>query len=317
MLFITNLQEGNHIQSIYLCSEKTESETKTGQKYISVILQDKTGSIDGKIWDVTATVNFKKNDYVKIDAVVQKYKENLQLNINNLEVVQVENESDYVPTTRYPIAKMYTLIIKEIDTIENPYLSALCKSFFVEDKNIVKNFCGHSAAKSIHHAFKGGLLQHTLWTTRLCSYLSKIYPLNHDLLITAAMLHDIGKLKELSSFPENDYTDEGELLGHIVIGIEMIDEKIKQIQGFPSVLALELKHCILSHHGEYEYGSPKKPAMLEALVLHLADSMDSKIENLIETLNIESDTDWYEWGYRYGSKRVKKAKGTMLGLENK
>ena len=143
----------------------------------------------------------------------------------------------------------------------------------------------HSAAKSVHHGFVGGLLEHTVSVTRNCNYFAENYPfLNRDLLLTAAMFHDIGKLKELSTFPENDYTDAGQLLGHIMIGAEWIGDKIREIDGFPVVLANELKHCILAHHGELEYGSPKKPALVEALALSFADNLDAKMETVREIL---------------------------------
>ena len=153
----------------------------------------------------------------------------------------------------------------------------------------------HSAAKSVHHGFVGGLLEHTLGVTKNCDYFAKMYPvLNRDLLLTAAIFHDIGKLKELSTFPENDYTDAGQLLGHIMIGAEWVGDAIKSIDGFPVVLANELKHCILAHHGELEFGSPKKPALVEALALSFADNIDAKMETFRELLvNVpENDTKW-------------------------
>ena len=150
----------------------------------------------------------------------------------------------------------------------------------------MQTFQFHSAAKTVHHGFVGGLLEHTLSVTKLCDYYAGYYKeLNRDLLITAAIFHDIGKTKELSRFPENDYTDDGQLLGHIIIGTEMISDRMKEIEGFPASIAVELKHCILAHHGELEYGSPKKPALLEALALNFADTTDAKMETMIEALN--------------------------------
>ena len=148
----------------------------------------------------------------------------------------------------------------------------------------------HSAAKSVHHGFVGGLLEHTLSVVKMCDYFSKQYPaLNRDLLLMAAMFHDIGKTKELSAFPENDYTDEGQLLGHIIIGVQMLEERIAAMPGFPKKLEHELIHCILAHHGELEYGSPKKPALIEALALNLADNADAKLETMTEILKGAGD----------------------------
>ena len=167
----------------------------------------------------------------------------------------------------------------------DPSIQKLASSYFLEDKAFVKKFCFHSAAKSVHHGFVGGLLEHTLSVIKLCDFYTKSYPaLNRDLLLTAALFHDIGKVQELSAFPENDYTDDGQLLGHIVIGTMMVADRIKEIPGFPAKTAAELKHCILAHHGELEYGSPKKPALLEALALNFADNTDAKMETMLEVL---------------------------------
>ena len=161
--------------------------------------------------------------------------------------------------------------------------------YYIKDEAFIKKFKAHSAAKRVHHGFMGGLLEHTLSVTKLCDFYCTQYPvLNKDLLITAAICHDIGKIDELSDFPENDYTDVGQLVGHIVMGTMMIDEKIRNINGFPAKLANELKHCILAHHGELEYGSPKKPALIEALALNFADNTDAKMETFIEALAEES-----------------------------
>lgn len=160
----------------------------------------------------------------------------------------------------------------------------------MNDAAFMKAFSFHSAAKSVHHGFVGGLLEHTLSVVKMCDYFSKQYPaLNRDLLLTAAMFHDIGKTKELSAFPENDYTDEGQLLGHIIIGVQMLEERIAAMPGFPKKLEHELIHCILAHHGELEYGSPKKPALIEALALNLADNADAKLETMTEILKGAGD----------------------------
>ena len=180
-----------------------------------------------------------------------------------------------------------------INSLSNPYLKKLMQSIFVEDKAFAKAFCNSSAAKSIHHGFVGGLLEHTLSVTKLCDYYCSAYPiLKRDLLLSAAMCHDIGKARELSAFPENDYTDEGQLLGHIVMGAEMVGEKIRAIDGFPKVLGNELRHCILAHHGKLEYGSPKTPALIEALALNYADDTDAKIQTFTEILEAGPEKGW-------------------------
>ena len=165
----------------------------------------------------------------------------------------------------------------------------------LEDEEFISRFKFHSAAKSVHHGFVGGLLEHTLGVTKLCDYYCTAYPvLNRDLLLTAAMCHDIGKIKEISPFPENDYTDDGQLLGHIVMGAQMVGEKAAGIEGFPHGLLSELQHCILAHHGKYEYGSPKVPALIEAMALNYADDTDAKMETFKEILENNSDNNgWF------------------------
>jgi len=188
---------------------------------------------------------------------------------------------------------MYKQLLGFIGSVENQYLKKLLESFFLEDESFIKAFRMSSAAKTVHHGFVGGLLEHTLSVTKLCEYYCAAYPvLKRDLLITAAICHDIGKTKEISLFPENDYTDDGQLLGHIVMGTEMIGQKARTIPGFPPVLEAELKHCILAHHGEYEYGSPKKPAIIEAAALNLADNTDAKMETFMEALQNAKDDGW-------------------------
>ena len=164
----------------------------------------------------------------------------------------------------------------------------------MNDKAFIKSFVQHSAAKSVHHGFVGGLLEHTLSVMKLCDfYCTRYKMLNRDLLITAALFHDIGKTKELSLFPANDYTDAGQLIGHIVIGVEMIHDRIRDIPGFPEVLENELKHCIVAHHGELEYGSPKKPALMEAMALNLADNTDAKMQTMTELFkNSQDNLEW-------------------------
>ena len=175
----------------------------------------------------------------------------------------------------------------------------------------MKKFCFHSAAKSVLHGFVGGLLEHTLSVMKLCDFYTKSYPaLDRDLLLTAALFHDIGKVQELSAFPENDYTDDGQLLGHIVIGTMMVADRIKEIPGFPAKTAAELKHCILAHHGELEYGSPKKPALLEALALNFADNTDAKMETMLEVLKSGGENPGWLGYNRFLATNVRKTTPT-------
>ena len=289
MRYIETFHEGNHISDIYLCKTKQIQLTKTGKEYGNLILQDKTGTIEAKIWDLSSpgVGEFDAIDYVHIEADVTLFQNANQLNVRRIRTAREGEyvEADYLPVSKKEIGKMYEELLGFVRSVKNPWLNQLLSGYFVEDKEFAKAFQFHSAAKTVHHGFVGGLLEHTLSVVKLCDYYAGYYKtLNRDLLLTAAMFHDIGKMQELSRFPENDYTDDGQLLGHIMIGTEMISERIRQIPDFPPRLASELKHCILAHHGELEYGSPKKPALLEALALNFADNTDAKMETMIEAL---------------------------------
>lgn len=298
MKYISSLREGERISEIFLCKSKQTAMTKAGKPYDNVILQDKTGTLDAKIWDVGSVgiEEFDAMDYVAVTGDITSFQGNLQCSIKRVRKVS-EGEydpADYLPVSKKDIDEMYKELMTLIGTVRNQYLSKLLHVFF-DDEDFAKRFKFHSAAKSVHHGFVGGLLEHSLSVAKNCDFFASNYPvLNRDLLITAAIFHDVGKLKELSTFPENDYTDAGQLLGHIVIGAEWLGEEIKKIDGFPVVLANELKHCILAHHGELEYGSPKKPALIEAVALSFADNIDAKMETFTELLSVvpENNSDW-------------------------
>ena len=298
MKFINELREGEKISGIYLCKHKQPAVTKNGKPYENVILQDKTGTIDAKIWEPNSQGidDFDTLDYIDVIGDVTSFQGSLQVSIKR---ARKAHEGEYEPGNYLPISEksidgMYEELLKYVHSIKNSYLNKLLVKFFEEDEEFIKTFKGNSAAKTVHHGFIGGLLEHTLGVVRLCQYYSKAYPvLNRDLLITAAMLHDIGKTVELSAFPMNDYTDDGQLLGHIMIGAEMIHDMAKEIPGFPAKLESEFKHCILEHHGELEYGSPKKPALAEAAALNLADNTDAKMETITEIFRSAGDNkDW-------------------------
>lgn len=289
MKFIATLRENTHVSSIYLCRQKSTFLTKSGKEYESLLLQDRTGTVDAKVWDPgnPGIGDFDAPDYVAVEADVTLFNGNLQLNVRR---IRRADEGEYVPADYLPASErdpeeMYEELKKRIAGVKDAQFNALLRKIFAEDSAFLKEFRIHSAAKSVHHGFVGGLIEHSLSVARLCEFFCVNYPiLNHDLLITAALCHDIGKVRELSAFPENSYTDEGQLLGHIVIGCEMIGEKIREIPDFPAKKAAELRHCILAHHGEYEYGSPKKPALIEAMALNLADNADAKMETFREIL---------------------------------
>lgn len=297
MRFIDTLHEGETIRNVYLCKGKRSAETRNGKPYDNLILQDKTGTLDGKVWDPNSggIADYEEMDFIEVYGEVTSYNNNLQLNIKQIRKAE-EGEyaaADYMPTSEKSTDGMYQELLGYVKQIDNQYLRRVVEYYFVENQPFIKTFKGHSAAKSVHHGFAGGLLEHTLSVVKFCEYMAGAYPiLNKDLLYAAAICHDIGKTKELSPFPENDYTDDGQLLGHIVIGVEMMSDAIRTIPGFPDKLASELKHCIIAHHGELEYGSPKKPALAEALALNFADCTDAKMQTLTEIFKEKNSSGW-------------------------
>lgn len=306
MNYINELRDGEMISEVYLCKNKVVAKTKAGKSYYSMQLQDKTGIIDAKVWELNnAIAHFEPMNYIRVDAQVTSFNGALQLNVKRVRVADTGeyDPADYMPCSGKDIEGMYKELLEIINKISDVNLKQLLNSFFVEDVEFVKKFKNHSAAKSIHHGFIGGLLEHTLSVAKLCCYIADNYPvIKRDLLVASAIFHDIGKVDELSSFPENDYTDEGQLVGHIVMGTMMVGEKIKEIEGFPVTLGNELKHCILAHHGELEYGSPKKPALIEALALAHADNLDAKLQTFTEVLADNKDkTDWLGYNKMFES----------------
>ncbi len=297
MRYINTLHEGETIRNIYLCKMKRSAETRNRKPYDNLLLQDKTGTLDGKVWDPNSSgiADYEEKDFVEVYGEVIAYNGNLQLNIKQLRKAEKGeyDPGDYMPTSTKSVEGMYTELMEYGKMVQNPYLQQVIQHYFVNDEAFIEQFKGHSAAKSIHHGFAGGLLEHTLSVVKFCAYMAGAYPiLNKDLLFAAAMCHDIGKTRELSDFPDNDYTDDGQLLGHIIIGVEMLGDAIREIDGFPAKLASELKHCIIAHHGELEYGSPKKPALAEALALYFADCTDAKMQTLTEVFRDKPGTDW-------------------------
>lgn len=297
MKYIKELRDGEMVKEIYLCKQLQALKTKAGKSYYSMTLQDKTGTLSAKVWDLSVGIDhFETMDYIQVDGQVISFQGALQMNIRRIRKSH-EGEydpSDFMPITDKNIDAMYAELLSFINKVKNAHLKKLLEAFYVEDTAFITAFKKHSAAKSVHHGFMGGLLEHTLYVTRLSNFVADQYPiLKKDLLLTAAMFHDIGKIKEISEFPENDYTDAGNLLGHIYIGTEQIGNKASKIPNFPEKTLLELKHCILAHHGELEYGSPKKPALAEAMAIFMIDNLDAKMQTMKELFdNSDEKADW-------------------------
>ena len=283
MRYIETLKDGERISEVYLCKSKSTATTKAGKEYENVMLMDKTGQLDSKIWDPNSggISDFDALDYVAVTGQVTSFNGALQLKIDRIRKADEGEyiESDYIPSSRFNIDDMYKELLQFAGSIKNTYISSLLKAFFVDDADFIRKFKSVAAGKSVHHGFAGGLLEHSLSVTRMCDKIASNYDfLNRDLLVACGMLHDCGKVRELAEFPKNDYTYEGNFLGHIVMGYEMVTQKMNQIEGFPETLKAEIGHCILAHHRELEYGSPKKPAIAEALALAFADDCDAKMD---------------------------------------
>ena len=299
MKLIDTLREGDHVGDVYLCKTRQQATSKAGKEYENVTLQDSSGTIDCKIWEPNSTgiEEFAPYDYIYVVGEVTTFQNNLQLNIKRVRIARPGEyrPEDYLPVSEHDMPSMYQELKEILQGVKNQWLRALIDRYF-NDPAFEEAFCRHSAAKTIHHSFVGGLCEHTLSVVKMCEFYCGLYPyLNHDLLITAAAFHDVGKLKEISNFPANDYTDDGQLLGHIVMGSELIGSAARRIPGFPHRLLSELQHCILAHHGEYEYGSPKKPALAEAMALNLADNADAKLETMKEILSAAKNRGSDEW----------------------
>lgn len=297
MKYLKDYRDGDRVHDVYLCKHRQAAVTKNGKTYWNVILQDKSGTMDAKVWDPNSMgiEEFEPMDYIEVGGDVSSFQSSLQISVKRVRVCREGeyNPADYLPVSEKNIDEMYQEVLGMIQRTKNPFLKELLEGFFVKDTDFIKKFKNSSAAKTVHHGYVGGLLEHTLSVAQMCEFYCKQYPmLKRDLLITAALCHDMGKIREISPFPLNDYTDDGNLLGHIVMGVEMVGEKIREIPGFPPVLAGEIKHCILSHHGELEFGSPKKPALMEAVALSFADNTDAKMETFKELLQNTDSTDW-------------------------
>ncbi len=310
MKFINTFKEGDIISEKYLCKFKQQLTNRNGKSYYSLKLQDKTGVIEAKVWDINKSIeHFEVYDYIHIEGTVILYQEEYQLNVKSISRSS-EGEldpADYIPATPKNIDLMLEELKELICDIKNVYIRRLLESFFHNEK-FISEFKYHAAAKSVHHAYLGGLLEHTVTVAKIGKDLCAHYPIaNEDLVVAGCLLHDIGKLTELAKLPSGDYTDLGNMLGHIMIGTEQIHDHIKEIENFPPVLETLIKHMIISHHGEYEYGSPKRPKTIEAMIVHSADNMDSRIKMFEEILLADVSKDDYAGYNRILNRNIRKS----------
>ena len=293
-IFINDLKKGQTVESTFLVGEKILTKTKSGNPYLSLRLTDRTGEIDGRIWDnaVDFVSLFEPDDFIKVRAEVDEFQGTLQLRILKLRKCLEEEIrlDDFLPKTPRNIEEMLAELRNIASQINHPFLRKLLDAFFA-DEDFLKKFKLAPAAKAVHHVYIGGLLEHTLSVVQLILLIGPRYKgINQDLLITGGILHDIGKISELSFDRSFDYTDPGRLLGHIILTVQMIEEKIRRIPEFPEELSTLLEHIVLSHHGDYAFGSPKLPQTLEALLLHHVDDLDAKIHGFLTWIEKEKDS---------------------------
>jgi 3'-5' exoribonuclease len=297
-IYLQDIKQGEKVSSSFLVAEKNMAFSLKGSPYLTVKLKDKTGELDGKVWDNALEFNqqFKKGDVIAIEGRANTYKNSLQISIIGIKKCSWEEvePTDYLPGAKGDVRGMFDELLAHTDTVRNRALKELLYAF-LKDEKTAELFKRAPAAKGFHHIYLGGLLEHSLSVVRLLIKMAEHYPfLNRDMLIAGGLLHDIGKIYEFSYDQLIEYSDEGRLIGHIVMGVEMINKKIAAIPAFPAQLALELRHLILSHHGEFEYGSPKRPKTMEALAVHYMDDLDAKL-NAFQSFAADSnstDSDW-------------------------
>lgn len=291
--FIKDIKENQKIASTFLVTQKNISRTKAGKPFLNLTLSDKTGEIIGRVWEQAESLSqrFQKDDFIRLESTSVSYQNTLQLNITALTRC-APSEIDitkYLPEAQRDREKTFSELTSIIETIKNPHLRQLL-DLFLRDETFLRLFKTAPAAKKLHHVYIGGLLEHTTSVANLILTIDSHYGgLNLDLLLTAGILHDIGKVHELTYSRSFDYSDSGRLLGHIMIGLEMITKNIDRLPDFPKDLALELKHLIISHHGQYDYGSPKRPKTIEAFILFYLDDLDAKVADLQSFTRIDAE----------------------------
>lgn len=296
--FITDLNENEQIETTFLVLKKNVLSSKNGNPYINLTLADRTGRIEGRIWDKVDELasRFERSDFVVIKARVIRYQDKLQLNVGTVHRVDDADihVADFLPASANDPDKMIAALKKILFTMDNTHLRRLIQLYF-EDRTFLEKFRKAPAAKDIHHSYLGGLLEHTLSLANLANLMAAHYPfVDRDLLLTGVFLHDLGKIDELSYNRAFDYTDEGRLLGHISIGVLALEKKISALPDFPRELRVALIHLVLSHHGEFEFASPRRPKTIEGLLLHLIDNLDSKMHTMLSAIEREKDlrSDW-------------------------
>ncbi|MBN1104072.1 MAG: HD domain-containing protein [Deltaproteobacteria bacterium] len=281
-LWVKDIRKDDRIQGLYLVKVKRVGSTKRGDPYLGMTLMDRTGEIEARLWERVEELSsvFREGDVLDVEGIAGLYQDQVQLTLSNLRVSKGADPEIFLEETPRDVSEMMASLRQVMKGLKNPHLKGLVDRF-LSDHAFLSLFKKAPAAKNFHHNYLGGLLEHTLSVCETAELAAAHYgELDRDLLLAGALLHDVGKVKELRFDRQIDYTDEGRLLGHIVLGVGMVEEKLEGLKGFPQELGLRLKHLILSHHGEFEFGSPKRPKFLEAFALHLVDDLDAKMNGL-------------------------------------
>ncbi len=310
--FITDIKAGDRVDDIFVLSEKILSQKRDGNNFLNVTLSDKTGTIKGVVWDNVDQIaaGITSGDFAHVNGSVSDYRGTLQVVIKNMEPFSPDrvDPSDFLPQTSRDIEGMFERLVKRMDSITTDYLKALIDAFF-KDKEFVNKFKTAPAGKKMHHAYIGGLLEHTLSMVSLADKIAGHYSgIDRDLLLSGAILHDIGKIDEFEYQFKIDYSDKGRLLNHIVIGIEMVDDKLSGIEHFPEDQMLLLKHLIVSHHGTREFGSPEPPKTIEAVLLNYIDEIDSKVNAIRDFIASEDPNETWTSYHRLLERHFYKGK---------
>lgn len=306
--------ENKIITSSFVVTIKQVKPKKTGEPYLALTLADRCGQIEAKMWDNVedAIDTFEQEDFLKVKGLLNKYKNRFQITIHKVRRL-ADSEvdfADYLPKTTKDVDELWRTLQEFVGSFRDAHLKALVQSF-MEDPEIALRYRSAPAAKTLHHAYIGGLLDHVVSLFRSCDLICGNYPqVNRDLLLTGAFLHDIGKIYELTYSRSLSYTTRGQLLGHMIIELEMLQAKIAQVPGFPDELKTLLEHLIISHHGQYEFGSPKLPMFREALMLHYLDDLDSKMESMRAHFEREAETEssWTSYNASLGRTLLNTAK---------
>lgn len=317
---IKNFKKNTHIQGFFLVREKHLRSTRTNHPYLQLYLQDNSGSIEAKVWeDVPAfEKSFDEGDAVVVKGRVSRYRERLQLEVEDIGRASPEKHAEYgfelsrlIPSSKYSVAQMWRELGKIIKNMSNTHLKALITIVYKDNAELIKQ---HPASMKLHHAWMGGYLEHVLSMTKIGIQLSKHYQVDQDLLLVGILLHDIGKIRELNSAQQPGYTDSGKLLGHLVMGRDIAREVMQEIEGFPAELQLKVEHMILSHQGKYEWQSPKQPKFKEALLLHYIDAMDARMNMMTEAM--EKDHEPGSWTNQFNYFRIPLLKGALEKSED-